>query len=85
MAKRSLSFSRRVWQILIEILLGLVLVLVLSFTTLYLLYQTRILNPLEDMDEISATRLKEVTSPSELKTTYLPTIWTMCSLMKRER
>ena len=68
MAKRSLSFSRRVWQILIEILLGLVLVLVLSFTTLYLLYQTRILNPLEVMDEISATRLKEVTSPSELET-----------------
>ena len=68
MANRSLSFSRRVWQILIEILLGLVFVLVLAFTSLYLLYQTRILNPLEVMDEISASKLKEVTSPSELET-----------------
>lgn len=68
MANRSLSFSRRVWQILFEILLGLVFVLVLAFTSLYLLYQTRILNPLEVMDEISASKLKEVTSPSELET-----------------
>lgn len=66
MAVKQLSLSKRVWQILIEILLGLVVMLVSAFALLHTLYKTRVINPLEVRMEISPIKLESLTRLSDL-------------------
>lgn len=67
MAKNSLSLSRRIWRILIEILVGLSLLFMVAFSLIHLLYQAKVLNSLGVMDDISIEQIQHMDSISELE------------------